>query len=132
MVDLDDRARTRLTVIGARRNVIDTRSALDERRWRSAGWSFHALGRPLASGIGRGARPVATAAVTAVGVGRFRELVAELAPDVVFGTEAEAGLVGDVPEHQSRGRGGRSRRRQDLRLLGGHTAGEGGREDPGQ
>ena len=30
----------------ARRNVIDTRSALDERRWRSAGWSFHALGRP--------------------------------------------------------------------------------------
>ena len=36
-------------VLGAavvRRNVIDTRSALDERRWRSAGWSFHALGRP--------------------------------------------------------------------------------------
>jgi UDPglucose 6-dehydrogenase len=30
----------------ARRNVIDTRSALDEQRWRSAGWSFHALGRP--------------------------------------------------------------------------------------
>jgi sugar/nucleoside kinase (ribokinase family) len=38
-----------------------------------------------------------TAAVGALGVGRFRELVAELAPDVVFGTEAEAGLVGDVP-----------------------------------
>ena len=38
-----------------------------------------------------------TAAVTAVGVGRFRELAAKLAPDVVFGTEAEAGLVGDVP-----------------------------------
>ncbi len=35
-------------VLGAavvRRNVIDTRSALDERRWRSAR-SFHAGGRP--------------------------------------------------------------------------------------
>ena len=25
---------------------IDARSALDEERWRSAGWSFRALGRP--------------------------------------------------------------------------------------
>lgn len=30
----------------ARRNVIDARSALDEQRWRSAGWTFRALGRP--------------------------------------------------------------------------------------
>lgn len=36
-------------VIGSvvsRRAVIDARSALDERRWRSAGWFFYALGRP--------------------------------------------------------------------------------------
>jgi UDPglucose 6-dehydrogenase len=30
----------------ARRNVIDARCVLDEQRWRSAGWSFRALGRP--------------------------------------------------------------------------------------
>ena len=38
-----------------------------------------------------------TAAVAGFGVGRFRELAARLAPDVVFGTEAEAALVGHVP-----------------------------------
>jgi UDPglucose 6-dehydrogenase len=38
-----------LGAVVARRNVIDARSALDERRWRSAGWSFRALGRPQAS-----------------------------------------------------------------------------------
>ena len=38
-----------------------------------------------------------TAAVTEFGVGRFRELAARLAPDVVFGTEAEAAMVGDIP-----------------------------------
>jgi len=38
-----------------------------------------------------------TAAVAAFGVGRFRTLVAGLRPDVVFGTEAEMALVGDVP-----------------------------------
>ncbi len=37
-----------------------------------------------------------TAAVAALGVGWFRDLAAELAPDVVFGTEAEAGLVGGL------------------------------------
>lgn len=31
----------------ARRNIIDARCALDGELWRSAGWSFHALGRPL-------------------------------------------------------------------------------------
>jgi UDPglucose 6-dehydrogenase len=35
-----------LGAVVSRRAVIDARSALDERRWRSAGWSFHALGRP--------------------------------------------------------------------------------------
>jgi UDPglucose 6-dehydrogenase len=35
-----------LGAVVARRNVIDARSALDEQRWRSAGWSFRALGRP--------------------------------------------------------------------------------------
>jgi UDPglucose 6-dehydrogenase len=35
-----------LGAVAGRRLVIDARSALDERRWRSAGWSFHALGRP--------------------------------------------------------------------------------------
>ncbi|MFY9932758.1 MAG: UDP binding domain-containing protein [Streptosporangiaceae bacterium] len=35
-----------LGAVAARRNVIDARSALDEQRWRSAGWSFRSLGRP--------------------------------------------------------------------------------------
>jgi len=35
-----------LGAVVARRNVIDARSALDEHRWRSADWSFRALGRP--------------------------------------------------------------------------------------
>jgi UDPglucose 6-dehydrogenase len=30
----------------ARRNIIDARCALDRELWRSAGWSFHTLGRP--------------------------------------------------------------------------------------
>jgi UDPglucose 6-dehydrogenase len=35
-----------LGAVVAQRRVIDTRAALDEQRWRSAGWSFYALGRP--------------------------------------------------------------------------------------
>jgi UDPglucose 6-dehydrogenase len=35
-----------LGTVVAQRNIIDTRSALDQQRWRSAGWSFRALGRP--------------------------------------------------------------------------------------
>jgi UDPglucose 6-dehydrogenase len=35
-----------LAAVVARRNIIDARCVLDEQRWRSAGWSFHALGRP--------------------------------------------------------------------------------------
>ena len=35
-----------LGTVVAHRRVIDTRSALDRERWRSAGWSFHALGQP--------------------------------------------------------------------------------------
>jgi UDPglucose 6-dehydrogenase len=35
-----------LGTVVAQRRVIDTRAALDEQRWRSAGWSFYALGRP--------------------------------------------------------------------------------------
>jgi sugar/nucleoside kinase (ribokinase family) len=38
-----------------------------------------------------------TAVLRDHGVGRFRELLAELRPEVVFGTEAEAELIGDVP-----------------------------------
>jgi sugar/nucleoside kinase (ribokinase family) len=38
-----------------------------------------------------------TAALVDYGVGRFRELIARLHPDVVFGNEAEASLVGDLP-----------------------------------
>ena len=34
-----------LGAVVSRRHVIDARSALDEQRWRSAGWSFRALGR---------------------------------------------------------------------------------------
>jgi UDPglucose 6-dehydrogenase len=28
----------------ARRNIVDARSALDERLWRAAGWSYRAIG----------------------------------------------------------------------------------------
>src|SRR5262249_5814195 len=38
-----------------------------------------------------------TAALRAFGVARFRELIMRLRPDVVFGNEAEAALVGDLP-----------------------------------
>jgi ribokinase len=38
-----------------------------------------------------------TAALRAYGAGRFGELIARLRPDVVFGTEAEAALVGELP-----------------------------------
>jgi sugar/nucleoside kinase (ribokinase family) len=38
-----------------------------------------------------------TAALADFGVGRFRQLIARLHPDVVFGNEAEAALVGDLP-----------------------------------
>jgi sugar/nucleoside kinase (ribokinase family) len=38
-----------------------------------------------------------TAALLGYGVERFRELISRLRPDVVFGNEAEAGLVGDLP-----------------------------------
>ncbi|HEX6919508.1 MAG TPA: UDP-glucose 6-dehydrogenase, partial [Actinomycetes bacterium] len=30
----------------AERTVIDARNALDAQRWRAAGWSYRALGRP--------------------------------------------------------------------------------------
>ena len=35
-----------LAAVVARRNMIDARCALDEKAWRSAGWSFRVLGRP--------------------------------------------------------------------------------------
>lgn len=38
-----------------------------------------------------------TAAIAEYGVAAFRELIAMLRPDVVFGNEAEADLVGDLP-----------------------------------
>ncbi len=38
-----------------------------------------------------------TAALRGYGVGRFRDLLARLRPEVVFGNAAEAELVGDVP-----------------------------------
>jgi UDPglucose 6-dehydrogenase len=34
-----------LAAVVSRRNIIDARSALDEKRWQSAGWSFRTLGR---------------------------------------------------------------------------------------
>jgi UDPglucose 6-dehydrogenase len=35
-----------LATVVAQRNMIDARCALDEKAWRSAGWSFRVLGRP--------------------------------------------------------------------------------------
>ena len=37
-----------------------------------------------------------TAALRAYGVARFADLIARLRPDVVFGNEAKAGLVGEI------------------------------------
>ena len=42
-----------------------------------------------------------TSALRDYGVDRFRALLARLRPEIVFGTEAEAGLVGDVPGSQA-------------------------------
>ncbi len=39
-----------LATVVARRNIIDARCTLDEKRWRSADWSFRALGRPSQQG----------------------------------------------------------------------------------
>ena len=36
-----------LATVVAKRNIIDARCSLDEKPWRSASWSFCALGRPL-------------------------------------------------------------------------------------
>ncbi len=41
-----------------------------------------------------------TAALLGYGVGRFRRLIARLGPEVVFGNEAEADLIGDLPGAQ--------------------------------
>jgi len=38
-----------------------------------------------------------TAAVSGYGVGRFRSLLADLRPEVVFGNQAETELIGDLP-----------------------------------
>ncbi|HEY2552507.1 MAG TPA: PfkB family carbohydrate kinase [Streptosporangiaceae bacterium] len=38
-----------------------------------------------------------TAALLAFGVGRFRQLIASLRPDLVLGNEAEAALIGELP-----------------------------------
>jgi UDPglucose 6-dehydrogenase len=43
--DLDPAA---LAEVAARRQVLDGRNALDPARWREAGWTFRALGRPRA------------------------------------------------------------------------------------
>jgi UDPglucose 6-dehydrogenase len=35
-----------LTAVVAQRNIVDGRNALDPERWRAAGWTYRALGRP--------------------------------------------------------------------------------------
>ena len=42
-IDLDPEA---LGTVVHRRTIIDGRNALDARRWRDAGWTYHGLGRP--------------------------------------------------------------------------------------
>jgi UDPglucose 6-dehydrogenase len=37
-----------LADVVADRHVIDARNALDPERWRAAGWTYRALGRPTA------------------------------------------------------------------------------------
>jgi UDPglucose 6-dehydrogenase len=41
--DLDPEA---LGAVVGRRRVVDGRNVLDPRRWRAAGWTYRALGRP--------------------------------------------------------------------------------------
>jgi len=78
--------------------------------WLTGCDRLHLPAYSLAGGPIRGAALAAAARVprlsvdlssTAVlrdhGVGRFRDLLAELRPEMVFGTEAEAELVGDLP-----------------------------------
>ena len=43
--DLDPRE---LAIIVRTRNILDGRNALDPTRWREAGWTYRALGRPRA------------------------------------------------------------------------------------
>jgi UDPglucose 6-dehydrogenase len=35
-----------LSEVVAKRKMVDGRNALDPERWRSAGWTYRALGRP--------------------------------------------------------------------------------------
>ena len=78
--------------------------------WLAGCDRLHLPAYSLAGGRIRGAALAAAARVprlsvdlssTAVlrdhGVGRFRDLLGELRPEIVFGTEAEAELVGDLP-----------------------------------
>jgi sugar/nucleoside kinase (ribokinase family) len=102
---------------GRRRSMLTDRGvgpllsagALD-RAWLAGCDWLHLPAYSLAAGPVRGAalaaaaavRPVSvdlssTAALRAFGAARFRALLAGLRPDIVFGTEAEAALIGDVP-----------------------------------
>jgi UDPglucose 6-dehydrogenase len=38
---------TMLATVVSQRNIVDARCTLDEKPWRSAGWAFRALGRPV-------------------------------------------------------------------------------------
>jgi sugar/nucleoside kinase (ribokinase family) len=94
VVSLSDSGRTRSMLTDRGVGPELAAAALDGRWLAGCAW----LHLPAYSLVSWPVREAAlAAAVGALGVGRFRELVAELAPDVVFGTEAEAGLVGDVP-----------------------------------
>jgi ribokinase len=106
VVSLSDGGRSRSMLTD--RGVGPQLAALEDRWLAGCGW-LHLPAYSLVSWPVRGAALAAAervphrsldlssvAAVNEFGVGRFRELAAALRPDVIFGTEAEAELVGPV------------------------------------
>ncbi|HEX4256597.1 MAG TPA: PfkB family carbohydrate kinase [Streptosporangiaceae bacterium] len=113
VVSLSDggRSRSMLTDRGVGPRL--DRDDLDPRWLDGCGW-LHLPAYSLVSSPVRGAALAAaerlphrsldlssTAAVQDYGVDEFRDLAARLRPDVVFGTEAEADLVGPIPGAQT-------------------------------
>ncbi len=101
------RARSMLTDPGA--GPLLAASALEDRWLAGCGWlhlpAYSLVREPIRDAALAAARVVprlsvdlsSTAAIRGYGVAAFQQLLAGLAPLVIFGTEAEAALAGEVP-----------------------------------
>ena len=111
VVSLSDRGRSRSMLTD--RGVGPQLAALEESWLADCGWlhlpAYSLVADPI-SGAARAAVAAAaarqarlsidlssTAALAQYGAARFARLLAGLAPDVVFGTEAEMAMIGDLP-----------------------------------